>query len=400
MKLVNCKNCGHPVEMYDHYCSQCGAPVKVIPVSLTEEPVKEKLLIKKDKEPKAPLTIKQYEFMQLIGGLFSALGVMAGVMGVIIYIGSKNITNIYLSTNISFTSEEDSNTSSTVIKYDNNYNYIAINSKEDAIKKIKEDNIKNNKKCFARSTVKNIEKKITKDYGVIAVSLCEINDDVAEDIEEVFDKVFIEFPTTKGYLTNLTIVNDEAKQNFVAAFQPFFQFLNAKATANYPQVIKTQLLLNSAYFLIPDELNALVDTVSDTGYFPKNASGLSLVAHELGHYLSFVALLKYKEIDSLLMIKNSQKDEFMALTEESFNGTYSLSLLEEAYNKFLTTENSDIPFDLWRSTISSYAVVTDSYGAYIYDETIAEAFHDYYVNGDEAATASQYIMDVLREKVS
>ena len=42
----------------------------------------------------------------------------------------------------------------------------------------------------------------------------------------------------------------------------------------------------------------------------------------------------------------------------------------------------------------------DSNGKYIYDETIAEAFHDVYLNGERANIASIYIVHTLKEKLN
>ena len=58
-----------------------------------------------------------------------------------------------------------------------------------------------------------------------------------------------------------------------------------------------------------------------------------------------------------------------------------------------------IVIDGFRGTISTYAVAKDSKGNYIYDETIAEAFHDCYLNGDNAKIASKLILEVLKEKL-
>ena len=41
----------------------------------------------------------------------------------------------------------------------------------------------------------------------------------------------------------------------------------------------------------------------------------------------------------------------------------------------------------------------NSTGNYIYDETIAEAFHDCYLNGDNAKKASQIILETLLSKL-
>ena len=60
---------------------------------------------------------------------------------------------------------------------------------------------------------------------------------------------------------------------------------------------------------------------------------------------------------------------------------------------------SKIGFDEWRATISKYAVTKDNSGKYLYDETIAESFHDVYVNGDNAVDASKYIVAVLKSRL-
>ena len=53
----------------------------------------------------------------------------------------------------------------------------------------------------------------------------------------------------------------------------------------------------------------------------------------------------------------------------------------------------------FRSSISKYAVFIDENKKYVYDETIAEAFHDYYINGEQAAKASLEIVKVLKTKL-
>ena len=55
----------------------------------------------------------------------------------------------------------------------------------------------------------------------------------------------------------------------------------------------------------------------------------------------------------------------------------------------------NLSYDDFRASISKYAIAKDGTGAYIYDETIAEAFHDYYLNGDNAVLASKLIMEEL-----
>ena len=73
-------------------------------------------------------------------------------------------------------------------------------------------------------------------------------------------------------------------------------------------------------------------------------------------------------------------------------------MLKEAHQNYLKS-NPNIEFDEWRGQISGYALAKDESGAYIYDETIAEAFHDVYLNGNNANVASKYIVEVLKKYI-
>jgi len=76
-----------------------------------------------------------------------------------------------------------------------------------------------------------------------------------------------------------------------------------------------------------------------------------------------------------------------------------LTMIKEAYENCKKDTNTTLEFDEWRATISSYAVAKDNNGDYIYDETIAEGFHDVYLNGDNAKEASKYVVNVLKERL-
>ena len=75
------------------------------------------------------------------------------------------------------------------------------------------------------------------------------------------------------------------------------------------------------------------------------------------------------------------------------------SYAKEAFQKYKKDTNSTLNLDEWRGTISNYALAKDNSGEYIYDETIAESFHDVYLNGDNASDASKYVVSVLKEKL-
>ena len=125
----------------------------------------------------------------------------------------------------------------------------------------------------------------------------------------------------------------------------------------------------------------------------------SPVAHELGHYLSFLAMMKYYKINSILLIDDNSVETFYKLYSDFGEGDYSLTMINEAYENYKKDTNTSMSLDEWRGTISKYALAKDNSGEYIYDETIAEAFHDVYLNNDNAKDASKYIVRVLKEKL-
>ena len=119
----------------------------------------------------------------------------------------------------------------------------------------------------------------------------------------------------------------------------------------------------------------------------------------MGHYLSFLAMMNNYKVDSILLIQDKDTDMLYQLIDDFGSGKFSLLMITEAYNKFKKELGTSLTIDEWRATISSYAVAKDNSGNYIYDETIAEAFHDVYLNKDKAARASKYVVSVLKEKL-
>jgi len=112
-----------------------------------------------------------------------------------------------------------------------------------------------------------------------------------------------------------------------------------------------------------------------------------------------VAFLNEYKISSILLI---DKNHYSSLTEigiASKEGKFSFSIIEEAYKRYQRDTKNTISLDEWRGKISNYALAKDNGGNYIYDETIAEAFHDVYLNGESANIASKYIVEVLKEKL-
>lgn len=381
-----CSNCGNPIYNNEKFCNKCGKNINIIDVTSGSN---------HNSNPK-----KQNIKMILIG-----VGIGIGILLVII------ICMLIFNNNNYFFSKKDykeevintTNTKKTKGKYrtviitDNTYSGVKINNENDAYKLIEEDSINQKKNC--PTEIKEVENNIIKKYGITAVNLCEMNADFANEIANVFDKIYNEYPTVRGYITNLSLINGTISDNYIAAFMPIFNFATSDTVSGYPWIIKTQVLLNTSYFLNKERLELIIKDSATSGHFPKNATIYSPVAHELGHYLSFLALMNSYNTDSILLVDNNKINNLYTIYDDFANGKFSLLMIEEAYENYKKDTNAPLDINEWRRTISNYAVAKDNSGNYIYDETIAEAFHDVYLNEEKACDASKYVVKVLKEKL-
>ncbi len=350
----------------------------------------------------APVKDNRYKML----GLGLGVGVVLIVFAYFLFF-RDNSNDYYFNTSSQDDTEEiitSNNNSSkttskyrTVIVYDHSYTSVTINNETDAKNLIVKDSVEQKGQC--PSDIKKVEEELIKNYNITAVNLCEMDVNFARELGNVFKKVYAEFPGVRRSITNVTLVNGTMSDNYIAAFMPSFSFAISNSTSGYPHVIKTQILLNTSYFLNKERLAASVKDGSNSGHFPPNATIYSPVAHELGHYLSFLALSKYHQNNGFLVLNSSGLNSYYDVMQDFASGDYSLSMIKEAYNKYQKDTKTTLSLDEWRGTISQYALAKDNSGKYIYDETIAEAFHDVYLNGTKAKDASKYIVNVLKEKL-
>ncbi len=285
---------------------------------------------------------------------------------------------------------------STVIVTDNVYSNVKITNDSDAYGLIMEDST--SQKSTTSAEMKKIEDEIIS-YGIVAANLCELDIQFAREIANVVKMVYTEYPSVRNYLTNLTLENCSMNESYIAAFYPVFNFASSNTVSTYPWVIKTQIKLNTSYFLNIPRIEAAVKDSSSAGHFPPNANRYSSVAHEFGHYLSFMALLKNRNTSSILLVDESNIDNFYDVYDTFQDDSFSHEMIKEAYDNYQRDVGTTLEFDEWRATISQYAVAKDNSGNYIYDETIAEGFHDVYLNKENAKDASKYVVSVLKSKL-
>ena len=385
-----CNKCGNKVDDSSTYCNKCGNYIKS-----NSNPVQTPINNIEHK--------KSNKLLAIVVG--SIVGLLVVVIFVIIY-GHKN--GYFFSEegydgnagrNVEPGVSGNKNLSSTVIITDNVYYGMSISSVADANNLISKDSTDQKDKC-PKEIIK-VENNIISKYGITAVNLCEMDVNFANELQSVFETIYNEFPSARGHLTNLSLKNTSilSENGVIAQFMPIFQFATSNTESEYPYVLKTQVFLSSAFFLNKAKLEASVKDGSSSGHFPPNATIYSPVAHELGHYLSFLALMNSYNIDSLLLMDENNYDAIYSIARTFGDDSFSLSMLQEAYNNYVRDTNSNIDFDEWRGTISQYALAKDNNGEYIYDETVAEAFHDVYLNKNSACDASKYIITVLKNKL-
>lgn len=287
----------------------------------------------------------------------------------------------------------------TAINTEKTYRGLDIKSIEEAKKIIQKDS-EEQKEGTTSDEIQKIEKDIISKYKITAVNLGEIDVEFAKELQGVLEELYREYPECQKYLSNLSISNYSPQNGTIAYFQPIFPFTSEKTFTTRPWTIKTRISLASEYFLNEKKLENAVKVSSAAGHFPPNSTKYSPLAHEFGHYISFIALLKEYDVDSITYIStNEEYRTLMELNKDMVEGKFTLKMLKEAYNDYIKDTGNTISFDDWRGTISKYALAKDENGKYIYDETIAEAFHDVYLNGSNAKTASKYIIRTLKEKI-
>lgn len=287
---------------------------------------------------------------------------------------------------------------STSIIYDNEYEG-TVNNVEEVKKQIVVDSV-SQKNNTTSEEIQKIENRIINNYGITAVNFGEMDVETALGIEEVIKYIYQNYPKARTYLSNISLGNMNAKNMSTIAFFGPRTFITPSDYSGYPEGNKTLVCLSSKFFLNKNLLSKAIEDSCKSGHFPQNASTYSSVVHELGHYLTFVLTMKKYGIDNYLYIDESDINKEQLFIKDWCNGDLALDIIKEAYANYQASYNdSTLSFDDFRATISGYAVTKDDYGRYIYHETIAEAFNDYYCNGENAAKASIEIMKVFNKRM-
>lgn len=410
-----CSKCGASNNPESLFCANCGnrqaQPTTETPV--TQAPVQIQPNISSSPSPVIPAQTNALNKIKLFFDTHHDLQKIIVVLSVIILcvllsaIGTGINRGVFINT-CNDSSCAQTNTTETIekpttgkyrtaIEFDRTYEVSTINNREDTLKLINEDSTSQKKACTNNEILK-IEQSIIEKYKITAVNLCEMSVGFASEVENVVKTIYETYPNAKNYLTNLTLTNTGMNNDYVAVFMGLHQISSSKTDTTMPWAFRTTIGMNSKYFLNETKLEKAVKQSSDAGHFPKNTTKYSPVAHEFGHFLSYLTLYAKSGFDSL-NVRESDNNKLVAMSANWGNGKSSQSIINEAYQNYSKTNkqfSSELEF---RSSISKYAVAKDDSGSYIYDETIAEAFHDYYLNKNNSAPASIAIVDVLSKYI-
>lgn len=286
----------------------------------------------------------------------------------------------------------------TLIKTDNKYYKENITSYEDAIDFIKKDFSRQESYCFNDYEVNRIALKLEKDYSIPSVSFCDMSLEEATKIKDVVEKMYSLFPNIKGALTNITISNAKTKSEYIARFQPMYQFVNINENINdYNKVNKTQILLNSYYFINDDTLSKPLTSTVKKNWYVNDATWESTIAHEFGHYISFLTLLRESNFENITFVSKNNINKINEILNNYGNEGHSIMIINKALDNYNKKYNISISINDFASSISKYAATFDKSNRLIADETIAEAIHDYYLHGDNMQPESKEIVNVIKD---
>lgn len=280
----------------------------------------------------------------------------------------------------------------TLLKTNNTYENIDITSLEDAQEQIYNDFDNQFYLCKNNLDIKRIEYELETKYDITSINFCDLSIEKVNKISQVIEKIYELFPNIKGSLTNITLTNSLSQGDYVAYFQPRYEFINSNQDiSSYNKVNKTQILLNSYYFL-NDKTNEI-----DLEKYVKDAYLESTIAHELGHYITFKSLLKSYNLDSITLVTSDNEEKI----NEVINGfdTFCDNVLNIALQRYNNKYNTNLDLNNFALNISKYAGIINENNKLIASETIAEAIHDYFLHGNNLEKESQEIVDVIKENL-
>ena len=388
MKCLNQKCNAKDIEKDDYFCYQCGHWTAKGYSLLKEN--------QRNPHNQKGIIIKQNHHLVI---LVCLLSVLFGILSVVFLSGRQDLFRAFYFLKkqaISYIYGYQT----TLINTDNQYHHVQVQNYDEAILMIKKDFSHQEYNCFNSFDVQLLANEIEKEQEIPSVSFCDMSLEESKKIQAVIHNLYELFPNIKGALTNITLTNAKTKEEYIARFQPMYQFVNVNENIDSSnQVNKTQILLNSYYFLNENVLTKKVDEIVGEGWYVKDATWESTIAHEFGHYISFVSLLKKYHLPNITFVTAENHELIETVLDEFNQGTHSQELVLEALRRYNQKNNEQLDVKSFAQKISQYASIENQNKNLIFDETIAEAIHDYYLHGENMNLVSKEIIEVIKSKL-
>ena len=378
---MKCFVCNSEIESDDNFCHHCGHWTARGYAYFNQDEEHLKLLNGKVNSSREKI-VTLFVLISLLVILFVGISIFRGtaILKPFVYIKKQILNSKY-------------GYSTSVIITDRQYQRLDINDLNDAYGIIESDILSQVWQCRDDLDVYHIEEDLKKKYNIKSISFCDMNIVEVNKIRGVLERMFSLFPGVIGYLDTISITNANVKDDYIAYYQPIYQFVNRNENIKlYNKVNKSQMLLNSYYYLNDDMLSKNISDVIGNNFYVKDANWESIVAHEFGHYITYVSLLKKKNIANMTLITPDNEVLQNELISIINHHVYSREIIEKALNNYNEKYHQSLNIDSFISSISKYAGVS-------VDEAIAEAVHDYYLHYNEANSCSIEIINVLKENL-
>ena len=378
---MKCTVCNSEIESDDNFCHHCGhwTARGYIYFNQSEEHLK---ILDGNVNNSKNKMITLFVLISLLVIIFVVISIIRGnaILKPFVYIKKQILNSKY-------------GYSTSVIITDRQYNKFNVDNLNDAFDIIEKDISTQAWQCADNLDIYHIEEELKEQYDIKSISFCDMRVDEVKKIKKVIEQMFLLFPNVRGYLDTISITNANSKDDYIAYYQPIYQFVNRNEDIKkYNKVNKSQMLLNSYYYLNDDMLSKKISEIIGDNFYVKDANWESIIAHEFGHFITYVSLLKQKNIGNMTFITKENEKLQNDILFVINNHSYSTEIVEMALNNYNNKYNQSLDITLFMENISKYATVSA-------DEAIAEAVHDYYLHYSAATPYSLEVINVLKKNL-
>ena len=217
---MKCIYCNSEIETDDNFCHHCGHWTAKGYTYFNQNEEHLKLLEGNATKTENKMTTL-FTLISLLVILFTSISIIREneILKPFIYIKKKAFSYKY-------------GYSTSVIKTDNQYHKVSINNIDDAYRYIEKDISNQTWQCTDNIDIYHIEEELKQKYNIKSISFCDMETEEVTKIKNTLDKIWTLFPNTIGYLNTISISNTNTKNEYIACFQPVYQFINNNEDIN------------------------------------------------------------------------------------------------------------------------------------------------------------------------